>query len=368
MKITDAQRKISIPQACQLLNLSEMALKAENLDQFAAIALPSIAGLMQSPSALLYVYDPHLAAPGFFRHGTWPQAASEVERWCAVHFERISRQSDLQPVLRPAPPKGGVSSELVLYPLRVKEGYRGLLGLATGDGTGPFPPEMLEKLLQLIAVAIQQLVERTRTRRQLAHLNAYLTVSSMLAQSQDLHEELEVALYCCMELVAVEAASVLLLDDEQRTFRFYQVEGPAKPVLATAVFPADRGLAGAVLQSQQAEIINDTAHDPRFYGKIDAKSGFHTRNMIVVPLTAGKERVGVLEVLNKVDRAGFTEKDLQLLLAISEEIAFAIRNAKVFEYVVSTYCKQRQGLTSCRGCQRPLGSWTPCVKYREANL
>jgi hypothetical protein len=33
---------------------------------------------------------------------------------------------------------------------------------------------------------------------------------------------------------------------------------------------------------------------------------------------------------------------------------------------VKSYCKQRQGFHSCEGCQRPLGSWTPCVKYRQA--
>ena len=52
----------------------------------------------------------------------------------------------------------------------------------------------------------------------------------------------------------------------------------------------------------------------------------------------------------------------------AEEIAFAIRNAKIFEYVVQSYCKQKQGQLSCRGCERPLGSWTPCVKYREKDI
>jgi len=46
-------------------------------------------------------------------------------------------------------------------------------------------------------------------------------------------------------------------------------------------------------------------------------------------------------------------------------VAFAIRNGKMFEVVVKSYCKQRQGLNTCKGCKRPLGSWTPCVKYRE---
>ena len=90
--------------------------------------------------------------------------------------------------------------------------------------------------------------------------------------------------------------------------------------------------------------------------------------MIVIPLAAGEEKIGVLEVLNKTNGASFTEEDKFLLLLIAEEIAFAIRNAKVFEYVVNSYCKQRQGFATCKGCKRPLGTWTPCVKYRESDI
>lgn len=87
--------------------------------------------------------------------------------------------------------------------------------------------------------------------------------------------------------------------------------------------------------------------------------------MIALPLTAGEEKIGILEVINKLDGDVFTEDELLLLLSIADEIAFAIRNARIFEYVVNSYCFQRQGLATCRGCKRPLGSWTPCVKYRE---
>ena len=135
-----------------------------------------------------------------------------------------------------------------------------------------------------------------------------------------------------------------------------------------AAFPADKGIAGSVLQNRQSEIVHNVQNDPRFHGKIDSESGFVTRNMIVVPLLAGEEAVGVLNVLNKADGQDFTEEEHCGLLAIAEEIAFAIRNAKLFEYVVDSYCKQRQGQSSCKGCRRPLGSWTPCVKYREAAI
>src|SRR4030042_406061 len=109
----------------------------------------------------------------------------------------------------------------------------------------------------------------------------------MITQSLDLRDALEAALYFCMEAVSAAAASVLSLDYEKKIFRFYTAEGPSKPVLLTASFPADQGLAGHVLQTQESEIINDVQNHPRFYGKFDADSGFRTRHMIVFPLTAG---------------------------------------------------------------------------------
>jgi putative methionine-R-sulfoxide reductase with GAF domain len=205
----------------------------------------------------------------------------------------------------------------------------------------------------------RQLMKQTR------YLNTYLTVSSMVSQCLDPHELLEAVLNVIMETVSAEEASVLLLDEDQANFQFYSVEGPAKPVLMSALFPADKGIAGSILQTQKSEVINDVQRDPRFYEKIDSQYGFVTQNLIAIPLTAGEEKIGVMEVLNKSGGKPFTDEERLLLDSIAEEIAFAIRNARIFEYVINSYCKQRQGQSTCKGCKRPLRSWTPCVKYLE---
>jgi GAF domain-containing protein len=204
--------------------------------------------------------------------------------------------------------------------------------------------------------------------KQIEHLSAYMTVSSALTQSLGLHDLLETILYCSMEAVSAESASVLLLDDEKKSFLFYQVQGPAKPILMADSFPADKGMAGCVLRQQQSEVVNEVNSDPRFYRDIDSKTGFSTRNMIVVPLTAGEEKIGILEIINKIGAPGFSQAEHHLLRSIADEIAYAIRNAKLFEYLADLYCRQRQGRSSCKECQRPLGSWTPCVKYRETEI
>jgi GAF domain-containing protein len=324
--------------------------------------------MMHSDSAFLYIVDSRLPSSQFFQHGFPPETAYQIEKLCAEQFDQVSSQSAPLPVSVAVPEALGMAADLVLYPLPAGETCIGLIGLTVQQGAALTPPTLWERLVRLMANTVSRVAEHMKCDQELIHLNTYLTVSSMLAQSLSLHELLEAALYCSMEAVSAEAASVLLLDDEKKNFLFYQVEGPAKPVLMTTTLPADKGLAGSVLQAQQSEVINDVPNDPRFYGKIDSESGFQTRNMIAIPLVAGEERVGVLEVLNKVDGDSFTEDEHSILLSIAEEIAFAIRNAKVFEYLANTYCRQRQGLGSCKGCNRPLGSWTPCVKYREASI
>ncbi len=204
--------------------------------------------------------------------------------------------------------------------------------------------------------------------KQTRHLNTYLTISSMVAQCLDLPELLEAVLPSVMETVSAEEASILLLDEDGVNLEFYSLGGPSKEVLQTTTFPADKGIAGSVLQNQKSEVINDVGQDPRFYSQIDSQSGVVTRNMMAIPLTAGEEKIGLMEVINKSGGEPFTDDERLLLDSIAEEIAFAIRNARIFAYVVNSYCKQRQGATSCKGCQRPLKSWTPCVKYLEKSI
>ena len=350
--------------ALQLVELIERTLMARSLEELAERTLPGIAEIAQSPWAFLYIGDSRLSAPCFLQHGFQSQAASAIEKLCVEQFGSVSDRADFSTSASEME-KAATIPGLRLYPLQDEETCVGLLGLTPREGATLTQSDVPERTARLLAHAIGRLAERAKSEREIAFLNTYLNVSTMLAQSLSLHELLEIALYCCMEAASAETASVLLLDEEQEVFRFYHVEGPTKPLLMSATFPADKGLAGSVLQTQQSEIINDVQNDPRFYEEFD--SVFPVRNMIAVPLTAGTERIGVLEVLNKTNGSPFTEEEHLVLRMMGEEIAFAIRNAEVFEYVVSTYCKRRQGETSCRGCDRPLWSWTPCVMYQDSS-
>ena len=358
--------ELSAAEALYLLDLAETMFRAQDLPNLAESFLGGLARLIHTPSAVLYLEDQVLPADSFFQMGLPPETVPIVRRQCAAQFHPDPGKADLQPV--PVPLNPTADAHLSLSPLPGPKKVMGLLGVVLPA----HPPEsarmLVDKAIPLLTHSLRQITDRLDYERQINNLNIYMNVSSMIAQALDLRDVLEGVLYFCMEAVSAEAASVLLLDYEKQNFRFYSAEGPTKPVLLTASFPADQGLAGHILQTQQSETINDVQNHPRFYGKFDGESGFVTRNMIVIPLSAGEEKIGVLEVLNKVGGAPFYEEERLMLHNLAEEIAFAIRNGKMFEVVVKSYCKQRQGLNTCKGCKRPLGSWTPCVKYREASI
>ena len=352
----------NIPQEIQqIINLSEKATAVQDIDEFAEILLQY---LEEYSPTFLYISDSRFSSPRFYQRGFQPDVSSEIERLSNVQCEQLAQNTDSGPLSSPFKASG---SSLLIYPLREKCKLIGLVGFFVKQASLRLPSSW-DSFLSLTANTIGRLADWTKTQRRLAHLNSYLTVSSMLTQPLGLHDLLDTILYYSMEAVSAEAASVLLLDDEKNNFHFYQVEGPAKPVLMTSSFSADTGIAGWVLQHQESQVINEVGSDPRFYKEIDSKSGFETRNMIALPLTAEEEQVGVLEVINKIGASNFTEEERILLVSIADEVAFAIRNAKVFEYLASVYCKQRQGQSSCAGCKRPLGSWTPCVRYRQAEV
>ncbi|MFA5881182.1 MAG: GAF domain-containing protein, partial [Eubacteriales bacterium] len=160
-----------------------------------------------------------------------------------------------------------------------------------------------------------------------------------------------------------EAASVLLLNDEKNMLEFYAVEGEKSEALSKFTSPVEHGIAGWVIRESESIVVNDVRSDGRFFQGVDNNTGFVTNSILAVPMIAGEEKVGVVEVINKLD-GEFTKDDLNLLTDIAEESAFAVKNAKMFEYVANTYCKIRSGAGSCRGCNRPLKTWTPCQRDR----
>jgi GAF domain-containing protein len=201
--------------------------------------------------------------------------------------------------------------------------------------------------------------------KKISMLNLYQTVSSSLAYIGDLQELLFTIVSIVTTELHCEESSVLLYDEESNEFEFFTAVGEKGSELEKVRFPANRGIAGRALRERTTQVVNDVQSDPDFYGNIDEEHDFTTKSILSAPLISGDEIVGVINAINKVETKFFDQQDDQILSAIADEVALAVKNARLFDYVVDSYCKIRQALNSCKGCKRPLKSWTPCVRQLE---
>ena len=159
-------------------------------------------------------------------------------------------------------------------------------------------------------------------------------VSRRLATFTDLDELLRYATRRARELFGAEGCSVLLLDHKRREFYFpiasqSESRRVTEATLSEIRFPADRGIAGWVLQNDQAVLIADVTSDPRFYSGVDKATAMETRSLLCAPMRSHSGNLGVIEVINPAPGVG--EDDLEFLEALANDIAVAHENASMHQ-------------------------------------
>jgi HD-GYP domain-containing protein (c-di-GMP phosphodiesterase class II) len=89
------------------------------------------------------------------------------------------------------------------------------------------------------------------------------------------------------------------------------------------------GIAGRVAVTGAGMNISDAYADPYFDRRTDEKTGYHTRNILCVPVVnQANEVLGVIQVINKRTGA-FTNADMKWLQVMSSMVAISLENAQL---------------------------------------
>jgi HD-GYP domain-containing protein (c-di-GMP phosphodiesterase class II) len=126
-----------------------------------------------------------------------------------------------------------------------------------------------------------------------------------------------------------EASAIMLLDEDQKHLFFKVATGEKGGMVTKFRIKVGEGIAGLVAEKREPILINDVSTDARFTGQHDQASGFKTVSALCVPMMAGGDLIGVVEVLNKKVPEGFTEADKSLLESLASLAAMAIANARL---------------------------------------
>lgn len=170
---------------------------------------------------------------------------------------------------------------------------------------------------------------------------ALVESSVRLNSTLNLPDLLHAIMDTATDLLDAETSSLLMLDEATNELSFEVATGEAGEGVKELRVPADRGIAGWVLREDAPAIVNDVGGDTRFYENIDRTSGFTTRSMLAIPLKIRDHAIGVMEVINKRDAAGFSERDQDIATALSAQAAVAIDNVRLYQRLADALVESR---------------------------
>ncbi len=117
------------------------------------------------------------------------------------------------------------------------------------------------------------------------------------------------------DLVSADRCTVWLIDRKNGTLWSKVAHGVDRIVI-----PLSAGIAGYVAKTKEGIVINDAYSDSRFDQQVDKETGYHTRNILALPIEdSSGDIMGVYQAINKMTASKkFTQKDEEhLLLAAS---------------------------------------------------
>ena len=174
--------------------------------------------------------------------------------------------------------------------------------------------------------------------RKADRLTMLINVALKFNSTLDLLEVLDYAMQAAEQTLQAEASSIFELDDAQQELFIRLARGTKKDgVQKFARLKVGEGVAGWIYANDQAVIIDDVLKDPRFSAKTDQKVHFKTRSIIGAPLHVKGRTIGVIEVINKRNNRRFDHHDLELLTALSSQVATAIENAKLYQKLEDSF-------------------------------
>jgi sigma-B regulation protein RsbU (phosphoserine phosphatase) len=172
-----------------------------------------------------------------------------------------------------------------------------------------------------------------RLQHQLDLYKGLVEVSALINGITESAELLPAILDVARRVMEAEAASLFLVDAEGNLDLAVasRAEGGSGPPPQRLIVPRGRGISGWVLEHGQPLLVPDAYADPRFYREADKQTGFRTRSILCVPLLRNGKEIGVLQVLNPLNRDAFDAADLAAFEAYGNLAATAIDKLRTIE-------------------------------------
>ena len=178
-------------------------------------------------------------------------------------------------------------------------------------------------------------------REEVAARKRLVEAAIQLTSTFDSDKLLQLIMSSATELLDAETSSLMLVDEDTSELVIAVATGAVGPKAERQRIPIGAGIAGWTLANRQAAVVNDPISDGRHFPGIGETLQFVTRNLLAVPMLVKDRGIGVVEVINKRNDTGFTERDTELATAFASLAAIAIDNANLYSQLADAVVTAR---------------------------
>jgi sigma-B regulation protein RsbU (phosphoserine phosphatase) len=239
---------------------------------------------------------------------------------------------------------------LSALPLGGESKSAGVLLLAAREAPDDVLMAFFRLHVRLAASALRDAELLAGMQHSMDRLQSMVDASKVFNSTLDLVELLGKILDVVKNLTKAERGTLFLVDEKTDEIWSMIAQGMEKQEIR---LPRGRGISGHVALTGEIVNIPDAYADNRFDPEIDKRTGFHTRNILTIPIRnkAGKI-IATLQLLNKTT-GSFTEDDTDVLLTLSGQMAMSLENAQLHHDLLEKERLERE-MAMARGIQRSL--------------
>ncbi len=172
---------------------------------------------------------------------------------------------------------------------------------------------------------------RRKLKRQRLGLDTMYEVARKVNSTLNLQECLQGILEKAMEVLEVERASLMFMEEGKGELIIKVARGLEEEIVRNTRVKVGEHISGWIIREGQPLLIKDIGEDRRFVAQHSEE--YYTSSLLSVPLKIEGKILGVININNKISRESFNEDDLGLLTGLADAASLAIGKVLLHEQV-----------------------------------
>ncbi len=197
--------------------------------------------------------------------------------------------------------------------------------------------ELIQAIADQAAIAVLNARLYETSKHQARIMGALAESAAAITASLNLDEVLQRILEKINQALQVEVVSLALLDENKDTLVF---RASTAPQVMGKVVPANQGIIGQVLSTEEGLIVAHASQDAHFIPHVDGITSPAPRAIACAPIRSSDEVIGVIQAVNPLDGM-FKQDALIVLNGIGNLAGTAIQHAQLFEELQAAHHRYR---------------------------